>query len=202
MAKVALNKSSLKNQKDLRDTYEKFLPSLDLKKQQLLNEAAKARRGLQGQKQKLIEYRLQVRDWVAILGNPLLQLDDLVKLSGWETKEENVAGVILPVLGKIHFQVRPYTQLGAPLWFDVLIEALQAIAKMTLEVRILEERVEKLDKSLKKVTQRINLFEQVLIPECQKNIRIIKLFLEDNQRTAVSRSKLAKAKLIANEGYM
>ncbi len=197
MAKVALNKSSLKSQKDLRDTYEKFLPSLDLKKQQLLAEAAKARHRLQAQNKKLDAYKLSTSEWVALLGSPTLSyaLNGLVKLSGWETRQENVAGVLLPVLGEIHFQVRPYTLLGAPVWFDILVDALKSIAEMKLEVHILTERVEKLNKALKKVTQRINLFEQVLIPSCQKNIRSIKLFLEDNQRTAVCRSKLAKAKL-------
>lgn len=197
MAKVALNKSSLKTQKDLKDTYEKFLPSLDLKNQQLLSEAAKARHRLHEEKEILAEYRLRANTWVALLGNSEIQLHNLVKLSGWETRNENVAGVILPILGEIRFQVQPYSVLGAPIWFDTLVESLQAIAKMTLEVNILEERVEKLDKALKKVTQRINLFEQVLIPECQQNIRKIKLLLEDNERTAVSRSKLAKAKLLA-----
>jgi V/A-type H+/Na+-transporting ATPase subunit D len=198
MAKVALNKSSLKSQKDLKDTYEKFLPSLDLKKQQLLAEAGKARNRLQEQNVKLKTYKHSTSEWVALLGSPSLSyaLSDLVKLSGWETRQENVAGVILPVLGEIHFQVRPYTLLGAPVWFDSLVDALKAIAQMTLEVHILTERVDKLDRALKKVTQRINLFEQVLIPECQKNMRVIKLFIEDNQRTAVCRSKLAKAKLV------
>jgi V/A-type H+-transporting ATPase subunit D len=201
MAKVALNKSSLKNQKDQKDTYQKFLPSLDLKKQQLQGEAAKARRMLQEQKQRLGEYQLQIEDWVALLGDTGVQLHGLVKLKGWETRNENVAGVILPVLGEINFVVHPYTTLERPMWFDNLVEALQEIARMTLQVRILEERVEKLEAALKKVTQRINLFEKVLIPECEKNIRMIKIYLEDKARTAVARSKIAKSKLTAKSNY-
>jgi V/A-type H+-transporting ATPase subunit D len=197
MAKVALNKSSLKNQKDQKDTYQKFLPSLDLKKQQLQVESAKARRMLQEQQQRLGQYQLQIEDWVALLGETGVQLHGLVRLQGWETRNENVAGVILPVLGQINFVVHPYTTLGAPLWFDNLVESLQEIARMTLQVRILIERVEKLEAALKKVTQRINLFEKVLIPECQTNIRMIKIYLEDKARTAVARSKIAKSKLTA-----
>ncbi|AFY68370.1 V-type ATPase, D subunit [Thalassoporum mexicanum PCC 7367] len=201
MAKVALNKSSLKNQKDQKDTYQKFLPSLDLKKQQLQGEAGKARRMLSEQKQRLVQYQAQIDDWVALLGDTSVQLHGLVRLKGWETRNENVAGVILPVLGEINFVVHPYTTLGAPLWFDNLVESLQEIARMTLQVKILEERVEKLDAALKKVTQRINLFEKVLIPECQKNIRMIKIYLEDKARTAVARSKIAKSKLTAKSSY-
>ena len=46
MAKVAINKSSLKQQRDRLTLFRRFLPSLDLKRQQLLTEQKKAQQQL------------------------------------------------------------------------------------------------------------------------------------------------------------
>ena len=43
MTKPALNKTSLKNQRDNLKLYQQYLPSLDLKRQQFLAELKKAR---------------------------------------------------------------------------------------------------------------------------------------------------------------
>ena len=40
----------------------------------------------------------------------------------------------------------------------------------------------------------VNLFEKVKIPEAKENIRIIRIFMGDQQTAAVARSKIAKGK--------
>ncbi|WP_017296867.1 V-type ATP synthase subunit D [Nodosilinea nodulosa] len=195
MAKIAFNKGALKAQKDQIDVYERFLPSLDLKKTQLLIEVNRAEQMLRAAKEQTATDQGRVQSWVALLSATPLELSRLVTLVGWEKRHESVAGVRVPVLGDIQFQVRPYTRLGSPLWIDALVESLQEAASQQLKVTILEERVQLMSQALKKVTQRINLFEKVLIPEAKENIRKIRLFISDSERTAVCRSKLAKAKL-------
>jgi V/A-type H+/Na+-transporting ATPase subunit D len=49
---------------------------------------------------------------------------------------------------------------------------------------------------VKKVTQRVNLFEKVLIPRTQAHIRKIQIFLGDAERAGVVTAKLAKAKQV------
>jgi len=49
-------------------------------------------------------------------------------------------------------------------------------------------------KASRKATQRVNLVSKILIPEALGNIRKIRIFLADNERAAVVRSKIAKKK--------
>ena len=60
---------------------------------------------------------------------------------------------------------------------------------------------EKLKSAARTITQRVNLFSKVLIPEAEENIKKIGLFLSDQERAGVVRSKLAKQKkLLDSEG--
>ena len=54
-----------------------------------------------------------------------------------------------------------------------------------------------LSKELRTTSQRVNLFEKVKIPEAKENIRVINIFLGDQQTSGVARSKLAKGKATA-----
>ena len=53
-----------------------------------------------------------------------------------------------------------------------------------------------LEKELRSTSQRVNLFEKVKIPEAKENIRIIGVFLGDQQTAAVVRGKISKKKLM------
>ena len=60
----------------------------------------------------------------------------------------------------------------------------------------LEKQVELLGKELRTTSQRVNLFEKVKIPEAKENIRIIGVYLGDQQTAAVVRGKISKKKLV------
>ena len=47
---------------------------------------------------------------------------------------------------------------------------------------------------MRTITQRVNLFSKVLIPRAEENIKRIGLFLSDQERAGVVRSKLSKQK--------
>ena len=51
-----------------------------------------------------------------------------------------------------------------------------------------------LDQAVRRITQRVNLFEKILIPTAKKNIQRIRIYLGDAERAAVVTSKLAKVK--------
>ena len=61
-----------------------------------------------------------------------------------------------------------------------------------MEHEILAEQERLIAEELRTTSQRVNLFEKVKIPECKENIRVIKIFLGDEQTAAVARGKLAK----------
>ena len=48
---------------------------------------------------------------------------------------------------------------------------------------------------MRSTAQRVNLFEKVKIPEARENIRVIGIYLGDQQTSAVVRGKIAKKKL-------
>ncbi|HEY5259666.1 MAG TPA: V-type ATP synthase subunit D, partial [Rhabdochlamydiaceae bacterium] len=54
-------------------------------------------------------------------------------------------------------------------------------------------------KELRDVSIRVNLFEKILIPRAQGNIRKIKIFLGDQQLAAVCQAKVAKQKILERE---
>ncbi len=76
---------------------------------------------------------------------------------------------------------------------DVFVERLKEMITKRLVVKISEERVAKLDLAVRRITQRVNLFEKVLIPTARNNIQRIRIFLGDAERSAIVRSKIAKA---------
>jgi V/A-type H+-transporting ATPase subunit D len=93
----------------------------------------------------------------------------------------------------IEFEIAPYSMLAKPHWVDVLVDRLKEMARARLTVQIARERVKRLDYAVRRITQRVNLFEKILIPTAEKNIQRIQIFLGDADRSAIVRSKIAKA---------
>jgi V/A-type H+-transporting ATPase subunit D len=197
MARVSANKSSLAKQTRLLKTYQRFLPSLDLKRKQLMAERAKAIAARQATEARLAQTQAAVGRDIPMLANREIDLTDLVKLAGAELGEENVVGTRLPVLLGIQVQVRDYGALTKPHWVDRLVEVLRQTLELRVRLLIEQRRMQLLEEAVRKVTQRVNLFEKVLIPRTRETIRRIQIFLADNERAAVVRSKIAKRKRAA-----
>jgi V/A-type H+-transporting ATPase subunit D len=143
----------------------------------------------------------QLPSLLELLGSSLVPLDGLARVIGVDVGEVNVVGVRLPELRNVRFDVRPYSMLAKPFWVDHLVDLLKSICELRLRHGVQQKRVEILADALRKVTQRVNLFEKVLIPSTQGNIRKINIFLADGQRVAVVRSKIAKAKTVERRAY-
>ena len=202
MGSLTLNKSSLKIERDRLKTFQRFLPSLDLKRQQLTAEFKNAQRALRATQREIDELLASLEGLMALLGGSTMDLSNYVKVRAVELGEENVVGARLPVLGGVEFSLEEYSTLAKPFWVDALVQHLQG--KSTLRIRELvdQERVSRLDEAVRKITQRVNLFEKVLIPTAQKNIHRIRIYLGDAERAAVVRSKLVKTKRQQRAGQL
>lgn len=194
MARLQLSKSSLSREQKNLATYQKFLPSLDLKRQQLMAERVKAVRSLAATHQEIEALRREVGDRLRMLSNEGVDLTDLAKLTDVRFGSENLVGTRLPTLEAIQVEVRPYALLGKPHWVDSVASALHDMLELRIRVQIEERRVALLVAAVKTITQRVNLFDKVLIPNTKKNIKKIKIYLEDAEKAAVVRSKISKRK--------
>ncbi|WP_171119511.1 V-type ATP synthase subunit D [Ruegeria sp. HKCCA5463] len=194
MARLQLNKSSLAREQTQLKSYERFLPSLDLKRQQLMAERVRAREEVDRLEQKVQALVRQVGEKLPMLAQQGVALDGLVTLKDYKVKEVNVVGVKLPDLDRIEVAVRPYSVLAKPHWVDAAALLLHDVIEARVRVKIAEERVRIFDKAVATITQRVNLFEKVLIPRAKANIKKIRIYLSDEQMQAVVRSKISKRK--------
>ncbi|WP_171228458.1 V-type ATP synthase subunit D [Ruegeria sp. HKCCA4008] len=194
MARLQLNKSSLAREQTQLKSYERFLPSLDLKRQQLMAERVRAREEVDRLEQMVQALVQQVGEKLPMLAQQGVALDGLVKLKDYKVKEVNVVGVKLPDLDRIEVEVRPYSVLAKPHWVDAAALLLHNVIEARVRVKIAEERVRIFDKAVATITQRVNLFEKVLIPRAKANIKKIRIYLSDEQMQAVVRSKISKRK--------
>ena len=194
MAKLKLSKSALSQQRTQLQLYGKLLPSLDLKRRQLTVEREKARQEKDRSRAAVDELERTIGGELPMVANTDLDLRGLVRMTGFELGQENVVGVRLPVLERIECEVAEYSLLARPAWVDVLVQRLKDAAEQRMRVRVATERVRILEQAVRRTTQRVNLFERILIPEAKRNIQRIQIFLGDQDRDAVVRSKLAKGR--------
>ena len=194
MPRLQLNKSSQARETAQLKTYERFLPALDLKRQQLMGERAKAIakvRELQGEVDALAK---KVGEDLPMLGNDEIDLDGLVRLTDYKLGTENVVGTRLPTLEHVKVDVWPYDLMTKPHWVDDVARLLHDMIEARLKVRVARQRVKLLDEAVTTITQRVNLFDKVLIPNTRANIKRIRVYLNDEEMAAVVRSKIAKNK--------
>lgn len=194
MAKLTLSKSSLLSESRKLANYERFLPSLDLKRKQLIIESSAAEARLHETQQKLETLNQNVAGELQMLANREISLNDLVVVDSIEREDENLLGISLPVIRKIHFTQKSYGFLTRPHWVDLLVKRLREAAELHLQLQNDRERLEILRQATRKATQRVNLVGKILIPRARTNIRKIRIYLSDSERAAVVRSKIAKRK--------
>jgi V/A-type H+-transporting ATPase subunit D len=197
MAKVSLSKSSLSAQSQQLKSYMQFLPSLDLKRKQLMGERARVQSERRAIEQEMEALRARVAEELPMLANREVDLTGLVRVDRIELGRENVMGTWLPTLEDLHVEVHPYSYLAKPHWVEPVIEAVIEMARLRVRLLLAERRQALLDQAVRTVTQRVNLFDKVLIPRTRANIKRIRIALSDAERAAVVRSKIAKKKRAA-----
>ncbi len=194
MARITLSKSSLQQQREKLRLFRRFLPSLELKRQQLTAEYKKAAQAFAEAEQGQDRASRSLAGLLPILGSAPMKLSGLVRLRRLDVGEESMLGVRLPFLRAAEFDVAEYSFLATPFWFDDLVVCLKDVATYRIRLQVFRERVARLQVAVRRVSQRVNLFEKVLIPNAKRDIAHIRLFLSDIERAAVVTSKIAKAK--------
>ena len=200
MAKIKLTKNELKKQKDSLKMYQRYLPTLMLKKQQLQGEIRITElriKDLLSEKEKLDE---TFKKWVAVFGEKNIFTSKILKITSVKTSHGNIAGVSIPLFIGAEFETFPYDLARTPFWLDIAVEKMKQVILLDLEARIVEEQRKRLDRELRTTTQRVNLFEKVKIPETKLFIKKIQVYLGDQQTAAVVRGKIAKSGLVKAAG--
>ena len=194
MGKFKLTKTELKAQSDALKRYQRFLPMLQLKKQQLQGEIA----GIIAKAEAVSARERTVREgldrWVGLFATDEELLAGLVSVKEVKTGSANIAGVAIPTFEKIETDVKEIDVWATPAWVDDAVEATTRILSLQCERAIYEEQRRLVTLELQQTSQRVNLFEKVKIPECKEAIRCIKIAIGDEQTAAVTRGKIAKGR--------
>ena len=199
MAKIKLTKNELKKKKDALKMYKRYLPTLQLKKQQLQMEI----RGVETRLAQLVAAKealeRQFSSWITVFsegdaaraksGLPLLSLTQI------RTSIGNIAGVVIPTFDGADFELGEYDYFETPLWVDRALELIKQVLLTDAESQVVERQKALLAAELRITTQRVNLFEKVKIPETQNEIKMIGIYLGDQQTAQVVRGKISKKKV-------
>jgi len=194
-AKIKFTKGELKRQRDDLRQFERYLPTLQLKKQQLQLEILTQRALLQERSLSLSKKKQAIDAWSGLFHEPAVDLKPFLSPLKVVTRPKNIAGVDIPVFNVVEFAPAEYDFFLTPLWIDAALDVLRAVVTLKQEISILEKGIVILRHELRTTTQRVNLFEKVLIPAAQENIRLIKIYIGDQMANAVGRSKIAKRKI-------
>ena len=194
MARVKLTKTELKAQTDALKRFQRFLPMLQLKKQQLQGEIAGIVAKAEAVTAKESALRSDLDRWVGLFATDESLLAGLVKVRGVHTGSANVAGVTIPTFESIETDVKEIDAWSTPAWVDNAVETTTRVLSLQCERAIYAEQRRLVEEELQLTSQRVNLFEKVKIPACKEAIRVIKIALGDEQTAAVTRGKIAKGR--------
>lgn len=193
--KVKFTKGELKRQRNAQERFKRYLPTLQLKQQQLQLEVRNVEKLLFQKRVEIDRIKEDMSEWIGILGDKEIDLTGWVRPKEIVTSTANIAGVTIPVLKRVEFPPVDYDLFTTPLWVDSAVAKIRKLAELITETEIIEEQFNLLSNELRITMQRVNLFEKVKIPECKETIRVIRIYLGDQDTNAVCRSKIAKKKI-------
>jgi len=194
MATIKHTKNELKVQRDALRRYERFLPMLQLKKQQLLAEIQSLDVQIAECARRQEQLRSGASAWLPLL-NEEPDFSRYLHIAELQFRDGNIAGVTIPVLENLRLATAELDLFLTPPWYDDALQFLGALLRLGIERRTLEEQRRRIAEELRTTSQRVNLFEKVKVPECRDNIRVIRIFLGDQQTAAVACGKIAKSRL-------
>ena len=203
--KIKYTRTELKHQRDALVRFKRYLPTLKLKQQQIQASIVQTRE-MFNETWKAVEATAKIIVVYEGLFNSAAAINykKLAKPDKVDVSRRSVAGVYVPKFENIVFPRSDYSLFGTAPWVDRAVADLRKLNQQRAELDILQECLDLLQAELKKVMQRVNLFEKVMIPNTLDNIRRIRIALGDQMTAGVARAKIAKAKLEhkGNKGAM
>ena len=194
MAKVRLTKNELKKQKDNLKRFTRYLPTLELKKKQLLLEIRRIQNEVEALDTASRRLEQEISAWSGVFADRF-DLHEYIKIEDVLRGRGNIAGIDIPTFDKVIFEDIPWDYFEVPFWVDTGIVSIKEQISRRIEQDILREQEEIVRNELRITIQRIKLFEEVKIPESKEAIRIIQIFLGDGMTAEVVRGKIAKNKI-------
>ena len=117
----------------------------------------------------------------------------LVRVKDVHLGVRKIAGVRVPLLDEVEFDIRPFSLFCSPKWYADGIHLLKKLAQTAIEREFALAKLDLLEHARKKTTQKVNLFEKVQIPGYQDALRKIKRFMEDEENLSKSSQKILKS---------
>jgi V/A-type H+-transporting ATPase subunit D len=198
--KIKLTRTELKIQRDALSRFQRYLPTLKLKQQQIQTSIVAARQAYQkvnsqadAVQRKIAAYERVFQDTAGINVQSLATPEKVV------TSIKSIAGIKVPSFKGVHFTQADYSLFVTAPWVDRTLQDLCEFNRLKAELDIIKQGLDLLASELKKVMQRVNLFEKIKIPATQENIRRIRIAVGDQMTAAVARAKIAKGKLEQKE---
>ncbi len=200
---IKFTKTELRSQQHKLSQLQKYLPTLQLKKMLLQVEVNQAEAEIEALEAFFKVLEKKISGYSSLFSDRgATDLFPSVKIVEVQKSYENIAGVEIPLFEKVVFQDHPYFLFDAPIWLDSAIGALKELIGAREKIRVVEEKKRALEKELREVSIRVNLFEKILIPRAQHNIKKIKIFLGDLQLSAVCQAKVSKKKILLREAAL
>ena len=194
--KYQFNKTSLNDLNKQLKVRTGALPTLKNKESALRMEVKRAKERSQEINLEL-QRALASYDYMAGLWN---EFDpNLIAVSDVLLETVKVAGVKIPSLKEVVYDIRPYPLFNSPFWYADGIATLKLLAQMGIESEIFLEKMRRLDFARKKTTQKVNLYEKVQIPGYREAIRKIKRFMEDEENLSKASQKIVKTRQAKEE---
>ncbi len=191
---VKRTQGELKRQRDALGQYRRYLPTLQLKKQQLQREISHQQMMRAARRDALLEKQRLAAGWLGLLAETP-DIRQWLLVENINTRWKNIAGVEIPLFDHVDFIPAEYDLFVTPLWVDAGLEALREMVSLQEEIRVIDKGIAILSKELRITTQRVNLFERVRIPGAQEAIRLIRISLGDQMTNAICRSRIAKKRI-------
>lgn len=190
--KFQYNKTSRQQLEKQLKIRERALPTLQSKETALRMEVKKARYEID-ELEKELEKHIQSYD--KMMGMWLEFDSSLLRVKDVQLSKRKIAGVVIPMLDKVDFELKPFSVFNQPKWYLDGVKTLETLAEMGIRRDFHALKVERLDYARKKTTQKVNLFEKVQIPGYQDAILKIKRYLEDEENLSKASQKIMRAKL-------
>ena len=194
--KFQYNKTSLTNLGKQLKVRRNALPTLK-NKESALRVSVSAAKAEAERLEKAVTEALASYDYLAALWNEFEP--GLIRITDIHLKTVKVAGVKIPQLDGIDYELRPFNAFTKPAWYADGVRILQDITRLGIESEVFEQRRRILDYQRKKTTQKVNLYEKVQIPGYQEAIRKIKRYMEDEENLSKASSKIVKTRHAAEE---
>jgi V/A-type H+-transporting ATPase subunit D len=195
MQRLRLNKSELHRLKRDLALYRRVLPALELKREALAASLARERAAAREAAMALQRGLDAAARRLPMAANEAIVLEDLARPEPARFGTDSVMGAVLPRLESPAWRPARHALLARPAWVEEAAAEVRSLAGALMQLRTLERRVALLERSLARATQRVNLFEKVLLPRAAGAARRIEVALGDQERAALTRSKMTKRRL-------